>query len=97
MVKGDKPPISVESNVDRNILIDFFAESFDFYNYLSKFMIVESKESYYLFYMVHHIIFDAVSAGVFKSDLMTLLDGGNVDFDDGFLKVSFNTSNKKHR
>lgn len=60
-------------------------------------MIVESKESYYLFYMVHHIIFDAVSAGVFKSDLMTLLDGGNVDFDDGFLKVSFNTSNKKHR
>ncbi|MER2014355.1 MAG: condensation domain-containing protein, partial [Methanobrevibacter sp.] len=85
---GDKPPISIESNADRNVLIDFFDESFDLYNYLSKFMIVESEESFYLFYMVHHIIFDAVSAGVFKSDLMTLLDGGSVDFDDVFLKAS---------
>lgn len=51
-------------------------------------MIVESEDSYYLFYMVHHIIFDAVSAGVFKHDLMTLLDGGSIEFDDGFLKAS---------
>ena len=88
LVMGEKPPISVESKLDKNILIDFFAESFDLYNYLSKFMIVESEDSYYLFYMVHHIIFDAVSAGVFKHDFMTLLDGGSIGFDDTFLKSS---------
>ncbi|WP_296888834.1 non-ribosomal peptide synthetase [uncultured Methanobrevibacter sp.] len=88
LVKGNKPPISVESQFDKDILIDFYSESFDLYNYLSKFMIVESEDSYYLFYMVHHIIFDAVSAGVFKQDFMTLLDGGSVDFDDGFLRAS---------
>ena len=88
LVKGSKPPISVMSEIDEKILIDFFSESFDLYNYLSKFMIVESEESYYLFYMVHHIIFDATSAGVFKQDFMTLLDGGSIDFDDTFLKSS---------
>lgn len=88
LVMGEKPPILVESKLDKDILINFFAESFDLYNYLSKFMIVESEESYYLFYMVHHIIFDAVSAGVFKHDFMTLLDGGSIGFDDTFLKTS---------
>ena len=88
LVMGDKPPISVGSNLDMDIIVDFFAESFDLYNYLSKFMIVETDESYYLLYMVHHIIFDAISAGVFKRDLMTLMDGGSIDFDDTFLKTS---------
>ena len=88
LVMGEKPPISIESKLDKNILIDFFAESFDLYNYLSKFMIVESEDSYYLFYMVHHIIFDAISASVFKHDFMTLLDGGSIGFDDTFLKSS---------
>ena len=88
LVKGSKPPISVMSKIDERILIDFFSESFDLYNNLSKFMIVEYEESYYLFYMVHHIIFDATSAGVFKQDFMTLLDGGSIDFDDTFLKSS---------
>ena len=88
LVMGEKPPISVQSKLDKAIIIDFFAESFDLYNYLSKFMIVESEESYYLFYMVHHIIFDAMSAGVFKRQLITLLDGGSIDFDDTFLKSS---------
>ncbi|WP_405290050.1 D-alanine--poly(phosphoribitol) ligase subunit DltA [Methanobrevibacter sp.] len=88
LVKGDKPQISVKSEFDKNILIDFFDESFDLYNYLSKFMVVESENSYYLFYMIHHIIFDATSAVVFKRDLQTLLDGGSIDFDDTFLKAS---------
>ncbi|WP_296887371.1 non-ribosomal peptide synthetase [uncultured Methanobrevibacter sp.] len=88
LVKGNKPPISVKSKIDKDIIIDFFSESFDLYNYLSKFMIVESEESYFLFYMVHHIIFDATSAGVFKQDFMTLLDEGSIDFDDTFLKSS---------
>ena len=51
-------------------------------------MIVETEESYYLFYLIHHIIFDATSEGVFRHDLKVLLDGGNVDFDDTFLKTS---------
>ena len=88
LVKGEKPPILVKSKLDKDILIDFFAESFDLYNYLSKFMIVESEESYYLFYMVHHIIFDAISAGIFKRELLILLEGGSIDFDDAFLKSS---------
>ena len=88
LVMGEKPPISVQSKLDKDIIIDFFAESFDLYNYLSKFMIVESEESYYLFYMVHHIIFDAMSAGVFKRQLIILLDGDSIDFDDTFLKSS---------
>ncbi|WP_405294927.1 AMP-binding protein [Methanobrevibacter sp.] len=88
LVKGDKPPISVKSNADESTLIDFFSESLDLYNYLSKFMIVEYEESYYLFYLIHHIIFDATSAGLFKHDLQVLLDGGSVDLDDTFLKTS---------
>ena len=88
MVKGDKPPISVESNIDENAIVEFFSETLDFYNYLAKFMIVETEESYYLFYLIHHIIFDATSEGVFRHDLKVLLDGGNVGFDDTFLKTS---------
>ncbi len=88
MIKGDKPPISVESNIDESAIVDFFSETLDLYNYLAKFMIVETEESYYLFYLIHHIIFDATSEGVFRHDLKVLLDGGNVDFDDTFLKTS---------
>ena len=88
LVMGDKPSISFESKLNKDILIDFFSESFDLYNYLSKFMIVESDKSYYLFYMIHHIIFDATSAGVLMHDFLTLLDGGSIDFDDTFLKSS---------
>ncbi|MBQ2831509.1 non-ribosomal peptide synthetase [Methanobrevibacter sp.] len=95
LVKGNKPPISVESKFDRDVLIDFLSESFDIYDCLSKFMIIESEDSYYLFCVVHHLIFDAVSAGVFKSDFMTLLDGGSIDFDDGFLKASAFTHQMK--
>ena len=88
IVKGDKPPITVESDVDENIIVDFFSESLDLYNYLSKFMIAESEDSYYLFYLIHHIIFDAISEGVLIHDLRVLLDGGSVELDDAFLKTS---------
>ena len=88
LVKGDKPPISVKSKDDNDTIIEFLAESMDIFNNLSKFMIVETEESYYLFYLIHHIIFDATSAGVFKHDFEILLDGGSVDFDDAFLKSS---------
>ena len=93
---GNKPPISVKSKFDKDIIVDFFSESFNLYNYLSKFMIVESEKSYYLFYMAHHIIFDATSAGLFKHDLMTLLDGGSIEYDDTFLKTSAFTHHIKN-
>ncbi|WP_405295390.1 D-alanine--poly(phosphoribitol) ligase subunit DltA [Methanobrevibacter sp.] len=88
LVKGAKPPISVKTDAGEDNIIDFFSESFDLYNYLSKFLIVENKDSYYLIYWIHHIIFDAISAGVFQKDFMTLLNGGDVAFDDTFLKTS---------
>ena len=88
LIKGPKPPISIHSNFDRDILIDFLSESLNFDSSLSKFMIMESDDSYYLFYMIHHIIFDATSRNVFKNNFWTLLDGGSVDLDDTFLRVS---------
>jgi amino acid adenylation domain-containing protein len=96
MVKGEKPQISVKSKVDTDTIIDFFSESLDIYNNLSKFLIVETEESYYLFYVIHHIIFDAVSAGVFKHDFELLLDGGSVSLDDTFLKASAYTQQIKN-
>ena len=88
IVKGDKPPVSVESSVDTDIIVDFFAKSLNLHNYLAKFMIVESEESYYVLYLIHHIIFDAISSGLFRHDLQVLLDGGSLDLDDVFLKTS---------
>ena len=96
MVKGEKPQISVESEFDTDTIIEFLAESLDIYNNLSKFMIVETEESYYLVYVIHHLIFDAVSAGVFKHDFEILLDGGSVKLDDTFLKASAYTQQIKN-
>ena len=88
LIKGPKPPVSVQPEFDKDIIFDFLSDSLNLYSNLSKFMIVESEDSYYLFYMVHHIIFDAISSGVFRKDFRTLLDGGSVDMEDTFLKVS---------
>ncbi|WP_407422907.1 amino acid adenylation domain-containing protein [Methanobrevibacter sp.] len=96
IVKGEKPQISVKSEFDTDTIIEFLAESLDIYNNLSKFMIVETEESYYLFYVIHHLIFDAVSAGVFKHDFEILLDGGSVKLDDTFLKASAYTQQIKN-
>ncbi|WP_407431868.1 amino acid adenylation domain-containing protein [Methanobrevibacter sp.] len=94
--KGPKPPISIYSNFDRDIIFDFASESLDLYEHLSKFMIIESETSYYLFYVIHHIIFDATSMGVFDRDFQTLLDGGSIDLDDTFLKASAFTHHIKN-
>ena len=96
LVKGDKPPISVESNADNDMIVDFLSENFDLYDKLSKFMIVENDDSNYLVYLIHHIIFDATSAGVLKKDFMTLLDGGSIDYDDTFLQSSALTHQVKN-
>lgn len=88
LIKGSKPPIVVESEFNDNSIRDFLAEKIDVYNYLSRFKIFELKDSYMLLAKFHHIIFDGMSANIFKQDFQTLLDGGTVDIDDGFLRMS---------
>ena len=61
---------------------------FDLYDNLSRFLVVENNDGYSLYASFHHIIFDALSDGVFKKDLQKILDGGSVEVDDSFLKVS---------
>ena len=97
LIKGSKPPISIQSKFDKDILIDFLSDSLNFDSNLSKFMIMESDDSYYLFFMIHYIIFDATSLKVFKDNFWTLLNGGSIDFDDTFFKSGcFHTSNKEN-
>ena len=88
LVKGSKPPITLKSNATKEDITDFFATSLDLYSNLSKFMIIEYNETYYLLYQIHHVIFDATSAGIFKKDFIALLEGGSVDLDETFLKTS---------
>jgi hypothetical protein len=82
------PSIIVESNVNDDFITEFLTKPFDLYDSLSRFLIVEEEDSFVLYAVFHHIIFDALSDGVFKEDLQTILDGGSVEVDDSFLKVS---------
>ena len=88
LVKGLKPSITFKSNVDDEFVNTFLTKGFDLNECLSKFLVVEKKDKYELFAVFHHIIFDAISENVFKRDLQIILDGGAVDVDDSFLKVS---------
>ena len=93
--KGERPEISTLDGFDKNIIIDFLGESFDIFRSMAKFMVVETEDSFYVLYLIHHIIFDAVSAGVLKDDLMRLLDGKNVEPEDTFLETSALTRQMK--
>ena len=88
LVKGLKPPITFKSNADDEFVNTFLTKGFDLNECLSKFLVVEKEDKYELFAVFHHIIFDAISENVFKQDLQIILDGGAVDVDDSFLKVS---------
>ncbi len=88
LVKGSKPPMSVESNFNMDMVKDFMTEAFDYYNYLSMFKIFELEDSYLFLAKCHHIIFDGLSGNVFKRNFQILLDGGSIDVDDSFLKMS---------
>ena len=92
LVKGSKPSIIVSSDVDEACIRDFLTKPFDLYDSLCRFLIVENDDEYLLFAVFHHLIFDALSDSVFKCDLQAVLDGGSVELDDSFLKVS--ASNK---
>ena len=61
---------------------------FDLHDSLCRFLIVENDDAYSLFAVFHHIIFDALSDAVFKQDLLSILQGKNVEIDDSFLKVA---------
>ena len=88
LIKGSVPSIIVESNVNDDFITEFLTKPFDLYDSLSRFLIVEEEDSFVLYAVFHHIIFDAISNDVFKRDLFTVLDGGVVDLDDSFLRAS---------
>ena len=88
MVKGTKPPISIEHSYNEDTVKNFLDEPLDLYNYLSRFKIVELDDCYMLLTKFHHIIYDGISSNVFKHDFQVLLDGGRVDIDDSFLRLS---------
>ena len=88
LVKGSNPPIIVDSNVGEEFIVDFLTQPFDLHDSLCRFLIVEDNDEFTLFAVFHHIIFDALSEGVFKHDLFSLLEGESVDIDDSFLKVA---------
>ena len=88
LIKGSKPSITIESDVDEEFIIGFLTEPFDLHDCLSRFLIVENENEYLVFGVFHHIIFDALSEEVFKNDLSSLLEGANILIDDSFLKVA---------
>ena len=88
LIKGFKPSIHFESDMDENHILDFLMEPFDVWESLSRFSIADDGENYNLCAVFHHIIFDAISENVFKRDLISILNGEDIDIDDSFLKVS---------
>ena len=89
LVKGSKPFIDVVSGkVDEDFIAEFLSRSFDLYDCLCRFLIVENGENYRLFGVFHHIIFDALSTEVFKQDLRHIINGEIVELDDSFMHVS---------
>ena len=88
LVKGSNPSIIIESDVNKDFIAKFLTKPFDLYDSLSRFLIVEKEDSFIIYALFHHIIFDAISEDVFKRDLYTILSGGVVGVDDSFLKVS---------
>uniref|UniRef100_UPI00388D0776 D-alanine--poly(phosphoribitol) ligase subunit DltA n=1 Tax=Methanobrevibacter sp. TaxID=66852 RepID=UPI00388D0776 len=87
LVKGLKPQIILYEN-DRDFINEFLTKAFDLEKSLCRFLITENGNCHSLFAAFNHIIFDAISANVFKNNLFTLLDGGSVDVDESFLEVS---------
>ncbi len=88
LVKGDIPPISVETNFNDDAFKEFMFLSMDMHKNLAMFRIFELDDSYLLLAKCHHMIFDAISGNVFKRDLQLLLDGAKLDVDDSFLRTS---------
>ncbi|WP_406534985.1 amino acid adenylation domain-containing protein [Methanobrevibacter sp.] len=88
LVKGRKPPISIESNVSDEFGREFVTKPFDLEDGLCRFLILKNDEIYMLFAVFHHLIFDGLSASVFEHNLFEILGGKYIEIDDSFLQVS---------
>ena len=82
LVKGSEPEVLVKSDVDDVFINEFLIKSFDLYDSLCRFLVIENDDNYMLYGVFHHIIFDALSDGVFKRDLQNsmLADSDDVGF-----------------
>ena len=88
LVKGSNPSIIVENNVSDDFIIEFINMPFDLQESLCRFLITNDNDNCKLFAAFNHIIFDGLSANVFKRDMQAILDGESISVDDSFLKVS---------
>ena len=88
LVKGSEISIIEKQGIDEEFIGEFIIKPFDLYDSLCRFLIIEDKDDYKLLAIFHHIVFDALSDIVFKQDLLTILEGGVVDVEESFLKVS---------
>ena len=88
LVKGDYPPILIESDVSDDFVNEFISKHFDSYGSLCRFLIIENINDYSLFAVFHNLIFDDFSKGAFKHDLLSCLNGKSIDVDDSFLEIS---------
>lgn len=88
LVNGSKPPIDIGYDFSKEVVMNFLKKGLDLYDYLCRFEIIELEDSYLLFGKFHHLISDGISLGIFKRDLQIILDGGSVEVDDSFLRLS---------
>ena len=66
LVKGNKPQISIDNDIDEKDIKEFIIKPFDLSDSLCRFLIVENDDAYNLFAVFHHLIFDGLSGSVFK-------------------------------
>lgn len=86
--RGSKPPIDIGHDFSKEVVMNFLKKGLDLYDYLCRLEIIELEDSYLLLGKFHHLIFDGISSGIFKRDLQIILDGGSVEVDDSFLRLS---------
>ncbi|MBR0372315.1 MAG: D-alanine--poly(phosphoribitol) ligase subunit DltA [Methanobrevibacter sp.] len=87
LVKGNKPSIMVKSEVSDEFGREFVTKPFDLEDSLCRFLILKNDETYNLFAVFHHLIFDGLSSSVFEHDLFNVLNHKFIELDDMFLKV----------
>ncbi|WP_407462410.1 amino acid adenylation domain-containing protein, partial [Methanobrevibacter sp.] len=68
LVRGAKPPVTVESGFNEGIVKNFLAQGFDLYDYLAMFKVLELEDSYVVLAKFNHIIFDGMCVNTFKRD-----------------------------
>ncbi|WP_461463716.1 AMP-binding protein, partial [Methanobrevibacter sp.] len=87
---GSNPYVDYSDEYDVDVISDFISKSFDLNFTLSRFLLVDNDndDGFVLVSVFHHLIFDGFSSLVFKEHLFDLLEGKELEFDDGFVKSS---------